>query len=174
MKRKIIKFLIYSSFLLAIGLISGHLTFELLSYGRTIEMPDLIGKNINEAQKLLSSNRLYLRLDGDEYNNYVPQGYIIRQDIKPGYKLKEGREIGIILSKGPRIKDVPDLVGKPLEAAEDILKDMGLKINKIIYVHSRFAEKNIILAQRPEPLESGGNLFSVVVSLGNFPEEEIK
>lgn len=174
MKRKIIKFFLYSIILLAIGLISGHLTFELLSYGKTVEMPDLRGKNIEEAQMLLSANKLYLRVDGEEYDNYLPQGFILRQDIKSGYKLKEGREIGVILSKGPRIRDVPDLIGKTLDSAETILKDKGLRINKIIYVHSSHAEKNIILAQRPEPLEKGGNFFTVVVSLGNFPDEEVK
>lgn len=172
--KKFLKVIIYLIVLLAIGLISGHLTFELLSYGKTIVMPDLIGKNLNEAQKLLSSNKLHLRLDGDEHDIYIPQGHILRQDIPPGNKLKEGREIGIILSKGPRIKDVPDLVGKSLDVADTLLKDKGLKINKIIYVHSGFAEKNIILAQRPEPHESGGDLFSVIVSLGKLPEEESK
>lgn len=172
--KKFLKVIIYLIVLLAIGLISGHLTFELLSYGKTIVMPDLIGKNLNEAQKLLSSNKLHLRLDGDEHDVYIPQGHILRQDIPSGNKLKEGREIGIILSKGPRIKDVPDLVGKALDAADALLKDKGLKINKIIYVHSGFAEKNIILAQRPEPHESGGDLFSVIVSLGKLPEEENK
>lgn len=172
--KKFLKVIIYLIVLLAIGLISGHLTFELLSYGKTIVMPDLIGKNLNEAQKLLSSNKLHLRLDGDEHDIYIPQGHILKQDIPPGNKLKEGREIGIILSKGPRIKDVPDLVGKSLDVADALLKDKGLKINKIIYVHSGFAEKNIILAQRPEPHESGGDLFSVIVSLGKLPEEERK
>lgn len=172
--KKFLKLIIYLIVLLAIGLISGHLTFELLSYGKTVVMPDLIGKDLNEAQKLLSSNKLHIRLDGDEHDIYIPQGYILRQDIPSGNKLKEGREIGIILSKGPRIKDVPDLVGKALDAADALLKEKGLKINKIIYVHSGFAEKNIILAQRPEPHESGGDMFSVIVSLGKLPEEENK
>lgn len=172
--KKFLKVILYLIILSAIGLISGHLTFELLSYGRTIVMPDLIGKDLNEAQKLLSLNKLHMRLDGDEHDNHIHQGHILRQDIPPGNKLKEGREIGIILSKGPRIRDVPDLVGKPLDVADAILKDKGLRINKIIYVHSGFAEKNIIIAQRPEPHESGGDLFSVIVSLGKLQEEENK
>ena len=171
---KFLKIIIYLICLILIGLISGHFTFELLSYGRTVEMPDLTGKDLEEAKKILLLRKLNLRLDGEVHDIYVPQGYILRQDIPSGNKLKEGREIGVILSKGPRIRDVPDLVGKPIDLAEEILKDKGLKINKILYVHSKFAEKNIILAQRPEPLESGGDAFSVVVSLGNFPEEESK
>jgi serine/threonine-protein kinase len=171
---KIFKFLVYLVILSIIGIVSGHFTFELLSYGRTVVVPDLGGKNIEEAKKLLSSKKLNLRLDGESHDVHIPQGNILRQDIPHGNKVKEGREVGIILSKGPRIRNVPDLTGTTLDAAEAVLKDKGLKINRIIYVHSNFAEKNIILAQRPEPHESGGDAFSVVVSLGKFSEEENK
>lgn len=170
--KKIFKILIYLIALSVIGILSGHFTFELLSYGRTIVTPGIIGKDLDEAKKLLSSKKLNLRLDGELHDVHIPQGYILRQDIPAGNKIKEGREIGVILSKGPRIRNVPDLVGRPLDAAEADLKNKGLRINKIIYVHSIFAEKNIILAQRPEPHESGGDAFSVVVSLGKFMEEE--
>lgn len=172
--KRFIKYVVYFIFLCIIGLISGHLTFELLRYGRIVIMPDLFGKDLSEAERLLSSYRLHLRVDGDDYDNHVPHGHIIKQDIPPGNKLKEGREIGVILSKGPRIKDVPNLVGMSLNEADAILKSTGLRINKIIYVHSSFAEKNTIIAQRPEPHESGGNLFSIIVSLGDFTEEENK
>ncbi len=170
--KKLLKILIYLVVLSFIGLLSGHFTFELLSYGRTVEMPGLIGKDIDEAKKILSLSKLNLRLDGEVHDIHIQQGYILRQDIPSGNKVKEGREVGVVLSKGPRIKNVPDLVGKPLNEAETIIKDKGLRINKIIHVYSKFAEKNIILAQRPEPHESGGDAFSVIVSLGKFPEEE--
>ncbi|MCX8030475.1 MAG: PASTA domain-containing protein [Thermodesulfovibrionales bacterium] len=170
MRKKIIKFLLYSFLLLTLGLMAGHFTFELLSYNKIIEMPNLKGKNVEEAQRIVSSLRLQLRLDGEEHDNQIPQGHILKQDIKAGYKLKEGREVGIIISKGPRIKEIPNLTGKSLDEAEEILKEKGLKLSRIIFVHTPFYDKNIIIAQRPEPIESGGNLFSVVVSLGNSEE----
>ncbi len=169
---KIFKVLIYLVILLIIGIVSGHFTFELLSYGRTVVMPELSGRNIEDVKKLLSSKKINLRVDGEMHDVHIPEGHILKQDIPPGNKVKEGREVGIILSKGPRIRNVPDLTGNTLDAAEAVLKERGLKINRIIYVHSNFAEKNIILAQRPEPHESGGDAFKIVVSLGKFPEEE--
>lgn len=169
---KIFKILIYLAILSIVGILSGHFTFELLSYGRTVVMPDLTGKDIEEAKKLLASKKLNLRLDGEIHDVHIPQGYVVRQDIPSGNKVKEGREVGIILSKGAKIRNVPDITGNMLDAAVALLKDKGLNINKIIYVHSNYAEKNIILAQRPEPHESGGDTFSVVVSLGKFSEEE--
>ncbi len=169
---KFFRILIYLVILSIVGIVSGHFTFELLSYGRTVVMPDLTGKNMEEAKKLVASKRLNLRLDGEIHDVHLPQGYILKQDIPAGNKVKEGREVGIILSKGPRIRNVPDLTGNTLDVGEAILKDKNLKISRIIYVHSDHAEKNIILAQRPEPHESGGDAFSVIVSLGKFPTEE--
>ncbi len=168
--KKFLKIIFSLVFFLILAIISGHFTFKLLSYGRTVVMPDLRGMNINEAQRLLLSYKLYLRVDGEEFDSLVPHGLILKQDIPPGNKLKEGREVGVTISKGPRIKDVPNLIGKRLDEAEVILREKGLKLNKIIYVHSETVEKNVIIAQRPEPQESGGNLFTILVSLGNYKD----
>jgi serine/threonine-protein kinase len=125
-------------------------------------------KSMIEANDILRKNGLYIRLEGEDYDSYIPQGYIIRQDILPNNSVKEGREIRVVLSKGPRVRYVPDVVGHPLEVAEAVLKEKGIRIGKIIYVHSEKITKNTILAQRPEANEKGGEIFSVLISLGNF------
>ncbi|MCX7913376.1 MAG: PASTA domain-containing protein [Thermodesulfovibrionales bacterium] len=168
--KKFLKIMLYFIILSSIAIISAHYTFTLLSYGRTIIMPDLRGMDLNGAQRLLDSYKLLVRIDGEEYDHIVSQGLILKQDIPPGSKIKEGREVGIILSKGPRIKNVPNLLGKSLEEGEALLKERGLKLNKIIFVHSETVEKNVIIAQRPEPVESGGNQFNIIVSLGDYKD----
>lgn len=165
---KLIKIPIYIIAIFAIGMLSGHFTFKLLSFSRTVTVPDLRGKGMVDANDILRGKGLHIRLEGEDYDSYIPQGYIIRQDIPPHNKVKEGREIRIVLSKGPRIKYVPDVVGQPLDAAEVILKEKGIRIGRIIYVHSEKTAKNTILAQRPETNEKGGENFSVLVSLGDY------
>ena len=165
---KLIKISVYVIAIFVIGMISGHFTFKVLSFSRTITVPELKGKGMVEANDILRKKGLYIRLEGEDYDSYIPQGYIIRQDIPAGNKVKEGREIRIALSKGPRVRYVPDVVGQPLDAAEAILKEKGIRIGKILYAHSDKTAKNIILAQRPETNEKGGDNFSVIVSLGDF------
>lgn len=165
---KLIKIPLYIIAIFVIGMISGHFTFKVLSFSRTITVPDLKGKGMVEANDILRKKGLYIRLEGEDYDSYIPQGYIIRQDIPSGHKVKEGREIRIALSKGPRVRYVPDVVGQPLDAAEAILKEKGIRIGKILYAHSEKTAKNIVLAQRPETNEKGGDNFSVIVSLGDF------
>lgn len=169
--KRLIKIPFYLIILAILGIISGYFTFKLLSFGKTVEMPDLRGKGMVESGSILRSKGLHIRLESEDYDSYIPQGYIIRQDIPAGNKVKEGREIGVVLSKGPRVKYVPDVVGQPLSTAEAILKEKGISISKIIYSHSENVVRDIIIAQRPEPTERDGENFRVVVSLGSFEKE---
>lgn len=169
--RNFIKIPLYIVVLLFLGIVSGNLTFKLLSFSRTVVVPDLKGKEMMEANQILRNNGLYIRLDGEDYDTAVPQGNIMHQDILPGSKVKEGREIGIVVSKGPKIQYVPDIVGQPIDRAEEILKEKGIQIGKILYVHSAKTEKNVVLAQRPETSESGSDIFSIIVSLGDYEEK---
>ncbi len=168
--KKILKIALYVIGIFSIGMLSGHLTFELLSLSKTVKVPDLTGKGMIEANDILRSRGLYIRLEGEDFDSHIQQGYIIRQDVPPESSIKDGREIRVILSKGPRIKYVPDIVGQSISEAEALLKEKGINITKIIYVHSENIDKNIILAQRPEPNEKGGDIMSVIVSLGDFEQ----
>ena len=170
--KNFIKIPLFIVILFALGIVSGHFTFKLLSFNKTLTVPDLKGKSMIDASNSLRGKGLYVRLEGEGYDSNIPQGYIISQDIPAGQKIKEGREIGVVLSRGPRIKFVPDIVGQPLDAAEGLLKEKGIRIGKILYVHSEKAQKNVIIAQRPETNEKSAENFYVVVSLGNYSEEE--
>ncbi len=101
--RNLIRIPVYIAILLLLGIVSGHFTFKLLSFSRTVTVPELRGREMMEADKILRNKGLYIRLQGEDYDAAIPQGNIIRQDILPGSKVKEGREIGIVLSKGPKI-----------------------------------------------------------------------
>lgn len=173
MRNKLINIVLYLIVAFVVGLLSGHITFKLLSFSKTVTVPDLKGKGIIEANEILRKNNLYLRVEGEDYDPYMPEGFILRQDVPPGSSVKESREIRVVLSKGPRIRYVPDVVGQPVEEAKNILYERGIKITKIIYVHSKSVPKDVVIAQRPESDEIAGEEFKIIVSLGEF-EEEIK
>jgi beta-lactam-binding protein with PASTA domain len=166
--RTFLKTLGFIAALLILGIASGQITFKLLSLSRTVVVPELKGKEMREANTILRTKGLYMQLEGEDYDPVVPQGYIIRQEMLAGTEVKEGREIGVVLSRGPKIQYVPDVVGEPLDRAEAILKEKGIQIGKILYVHSRKSPKDEVLAQRPETNETGGETFSIIVSLGNY------
>ncbi len=139
------------------GLLSGYLSFEILSFSKTVEVPDLKGKTLFEANDLLNKKGLLLKVEGEDYDPFIMSGRIIRQDIPPGNKVKEDRGIKVFLSKGPKVSSIPQLVGQTLEDAESIISKSGLKLGKVIRLHSDTVEKDRIIAQMPAADEAVGS-----------------
>lgn len=157
--------LIFAAFVL-LGLSFGYLTFKILSFSRTVEVPSIINMTLLEANEALSKAGLYLKIEGEDYDSLVQPGRILRQDIPAGNKVKEKRSIKVVISKGPRAYSIPLIVNETLSNAESTLLQKGLRIGKIIYVHSDSIEKGRIVSQKPEPDERVNDTISVLVSLG--------
>jgi beta-lactam-binding protein with PASTA domain len=162
------KFPIYMLSFILLGLIFGYLTFKVLSFSRTVEVPELSGKTLIEANQLLSKNGLYLKIEGENYDPAVPTGSIIKQDVPAGNKVKEWRSIKVIISKGPKVRLIPMIINESLLNAESQLLQKGLKIAKVIRVHSDTFEKDKIIAQKPSPDEQISDRIAVLVSLGPY------
>ncbi len=167
----LMKVLFYMLSFMLLGLIFGFLTFKILSFSRTVEVPELYGKSSVEASKLLREKGLNLKIEGEDYDSTILPGHILKQDVPAKKKVKEGRGIKVILSKGPRVQSIPVLVSETLSNAEAQLIQKGLKIAKVIRVHSNKIEKDRIIAQDPEPTEKVSDYITVLVSSG--PHEVI-
>ncbi len=167
----LMKVLFYMLSFILLGLIFGFLTFKILSFSRTVEVPDLYGKSSVEASKLLREKGLNLKIEGEDYDSSILPGHILKQDVPAKKKVKEGRGIKVILSKGSRVQSIPVLVTETLSNAEALLIQKGLKIAKVIRVHSNKIEKDRIIAQDPEPTEKVSDYITVLVSSG--PHEVI-
>lgn len=180
--RKIIRIPLYIIGFLFIGLLSGYLSFKILSFSKTVEVPDLKGKTLFEANDLLNKNGLYLKVEGEDYDPEIMSGRILRQDVPAGNKVKEQRGIKVFLSKGPKVSSIPQLVGQTLEDAESIISESGLKVGRVIRLHSDIVEKDMVIAQMPSadevigagPLQKPQDLlsqqhgFSLIVSSGPY------
>jgi serine/threonine-protein kinase len=162
----LVKVPLYILFFIFLGLMFGYLTFKILSFSRTVEVPDLYGKSLVEANELLTEKGLYLKIEGEDFDSIMLAGHIVKQDVPAKKKVKEGRGIKVIVSKGPRVQSVPMVVNETLSDAESILFQKGLKIAKVIRLHSDKIEKNRIIAQKPEPGEKVSDYITVLVSLG--------
>lgn len=166
--RYFIKFPLYILSFILLGLIFGYFTFKVISFARTVEVPDLHGKSLQEANKLLIEKGLYLKIEGEDYDSTVPKGHIIRQGIQAGNKVKERSVIKVVISKVPQVMSIPLIVNETLSKAESLLLQKGLKISEIIPVHSDTIEKDHIVAQKPEPYERLSDRITVLVSLGPY------
>ncbi len=168
MMRGLIRIPLYIFAFILLGLMFGYLTFKALSFSRTVEVPNLYGKTLLDSNKLLAEKGLYLKIEGEDYDPSVTKGSVIRQDVPGGKTVKERRGIKVVISKGPRVKSVPMLVNETLSNADAALAQTGLRIGKIIAVHSDLVEKDRILAQKPGPDEQASDVITVLVSLGPY------
>jgi len=151
--RKAVTIPLYVIGFIFLGLVSGYLAFKVLSFSKTVDVPDLRGTTLIEANTLLTKRGLYLKVEGEDYDPLIVPGRIVRQDVPAGNKVKEQRGIKVFLSKGPRVWSIPELTGQTIEEAEPVIAKSGLKIEKVIRLHSDIVEKDKIIAQRPNPDE---------------------
>ncbi len=139
-----------------LGLLSGYTAFKILSFSRTVEVPDLKGKTVVEANDILTKKGLYLKVEGEDYDPAIPSGSVVRQDVPAGNQVKEQRGIKVLLSRGPKIWSIPQVSGMSIEEAEQTIAASGLRIEKVIRLHSDTVEKDMIIAQRPDTDETLG------------------
>ncbi|WP_229073771.1 Stk1 family PASTA domain-containing Ser/Thr kinase [Actinoplanes sp. DH11] len=98
-----------------------------LSRGQApITIPDLTGKNINEASTILAQEGL---TGAERYKESdQPADTVIGQSPKPGTGVEKGAEVTLDVSKGPPLVTVPDLTGQPCQQAQATLQQLGLQV----------------------------------------------
>lgn len=164
--KKMLKAVLYFVFFIAVGIVSAYFTFYFLSTTVNYEVPNLSGKNLLEANRLLNEKNLILKIEGEAYDADIPSGYILKQTIPAGNLIKTGRRVGVIISKGPKILYTPVFSGLLLEEAENLARRNNIKIDGIIKVHSGGVENDRVIAQDPNPEEHGAGGITLIVSVG--------
>ncbi len=66
---------------------------------KTVDVPNVVGKSVVEAQKTLEKSGFTVKLD-EEFDEKVTPGYVIKQEPEGISKRKEGSEITLVVSKG--------------------------------------------------------------------------
>lgn len=101
------------------------------NHGEKIEVPNLVGKNAEEAKQILEENGLKYQILDSIYNPKKPNGTVLEQTPGPTNKttvyVKPGRIIGLRLSKKQKLVQVPNLINKSQRFAQSILQNRGLK-----------------------------------------------
>jgi len=94
----------------------------------TKELPDLRGMPRAEAEKVLSDLGFVLVVRGTRPNASVAVDSILEQTPSPGTLLDAGQKVYVVLSLGQQGLVAPDLVGKSLREAREIVARQGLTL----------------------------------------------
>ncbi|KAA1424872.1 Stk1 family PASTA domain-containing Ser/Thr kinase [Mumia zhuanghuii] len=92
-----------------------------------VEVPYLIGKKAKQAKEELDA--LGLKAEVVTQESDAPKNEILKTDPVPGEMVDPGTSVTLTVSAGKT--DVPDVVGKMRDEAEQILKDAGFEVRVI-------------------------------------------
>ena len=136
-------------------------------------MPDIEGKAIKEADEEIKKVKLTMGIIDRQNHDEIEADHIISQQPAAGQKVKEGREIEVILSLGSELVTVPGLVGQTISEAEILLRNAGFSKGTFEGVFDdRFAE-GLVISQDPTAGSKAaeGDRIDIMYSKGKTPEK---
>jgi serine/threonine-protein kinase len=156
------------AFILVAG-ISAYLTLALIIKSEdTVIVPSLEGKDVVYALELLTELELNTKVKGSEYTADIPKNYVVFQEPQPGAEIKKGRDVKIILSKGPKTVSMPNLLDLSVQQANIILEEYGICQGELSRTYNKKVEKDHIIAQVPSQgtMISRGGCVDLLISMG--------
>lgn len=116
--------------LAAAAFLSAVMAMRFAIQGREVDMPNLAGKTSADAQALLLSHGLQLKIADRIYSD-LPINTVVRQSPPAGEHMKVSQEAHVVLSLGPQNVVVPEVEGDSLRVARIQLLQAGLQVGEI-------------------------------------------
>lgn len=173
-KKKIIIISVIAA-VVVIGAIVGILVYnnskKQAEENKEIEVPNLVGRVYDEVVEEYSKQGIEIIKDKVEYSSEQPEGSVISQTPEKGTKTKD-KKIKVVVSKGQKMVEIPDVTGKDIKVATYELEDtLGFKIEREDVVSEKVASGIIISqdAKKGETLPYGSTI-KLQVSKGDGKE----
>ena len=163
MRRVLFRFL-YAVLLVAIFLGGAWFAFQKSIVGRSVPVPELVGKSLPDAIRIAHDAGLKVDEQAGRARNddHIPRNLILSQSPDSGSLAKPSQVVRIVLSLGPRELRVPDLAGLPPRAAALRLAQDTLALGAVSWYRDPVARIGIV-AQDPEPEAPVGKNSPVAV-----------
>jgi serine/threonine-protein kinase len=95
-----------------------------------VEVPPIIGTLITDATTALGALGLTTETIREDFDD-SPAGTILTTDPIPGTTVPKGTIIKVVLSKGPVLVDVPNVVGMDVATATTTLQSAGFQVKTV-------------------------------------------
>lgn len=132
-------------------------------------IPDLRNKSEADAKKALAATHLGTGEIKRAYSDTLKKGRVISTDPAAGTRLKRDEVVGLVVSRGVQPVTVPDVVGKKLDEARQILAKASLGA-KIVEKNDDTIPAGVVISQKPDKGKAPKNSdIALVVSKGPPP-----
>jgi eukaryotic-like serine/threonine-protein kinase len=119
-------------------------------HGREVTMPNLVGKKVSEANQLLRSSGLVLRV-ADRVYSELPANVVVRQTPTAGLLMKVSQQTHVVLSLGQRELTIPRLEGTTLRISRIEMLRAGLQIGEVSNISIANEPPDTVVVQNPKP-----------------------
>jgi eukaryotic-like serine/threonine-protein kinase len=119
-------------------------------HGREVTMPNLVGKKVSEANQLLRSSGLVLRV-ADRVYSELPANVVVRQTPTAGLLMKVSQQAHVVLSLGQRELTIPRLEGTTLRISRIEMLRAGLQIGEVSNISVANEPPDTVVVQNPKP-----------------------
>jgi serine/threonine-protein kinase len=96
---------------------------------RPIDVPNTVGKQVKEASRALKKAG-FVMVRTDQTDEKIPEGQVISQTPSSGTLFAKDK-VQLVVSKGPALREVPNVRGKQLAEAQKVLTEAGFQVQVV-------------------------------------------
>ena len=136
--------------------------------GSAVALPSFAGLPLDAARRQAAAIHVDLRVVAHHPDSHSAKDVVLGQFPAPGEHVREGRSVDVIVSDGPVVSTVPNLVGMSLRDARVALGNAHLDIGTVTEQRSNELTEGRILDQRPDAFSQvpEGRKVDVTVAQG--------
>ena len=130
-------------------------------------VPNFIGMDYTQVQNNREYTSMYLFYVTEEYSDTAPAGQIIQQEPSADTVLKAGETIRLVVSKGPQMAEMPNIIGFTQDGAVKELEARGLVASCFMVVNdgSSYASGCVVrTSEEPGTKVEVGTVITVYIA----------
>ena len=160
-----------------------------ISSGSDVEIPDVQGMTVEQAQNALEDDGLEVeKKTKEEASDDVDEGKVIGTDPEIGESVKEGTKVTLIVSTGSEKIEIEDYTGEDVDDVKRELEDAGIRVvtEERDVASGDGVKENTIIDQDVEPgtkLGDGDTITLIIPNIyktypnftdGTYTEDDVK
>ena len=142
-----------------------------ISSGSDVEIPDVQGMTVEQAQNTLEDDGLEVeKKTKEEASDDVDEGKVIGTDPEIGESVKEGTKVTLIVSTGSEKIEIEDYTGEDVDDVKRELEDAGIRVvtEERDVASGDGVKENTIIDQDVEPGTKLGDGDTITLTIPNI------
>ncbi|MFF5566781.1 Stk1 family PASTA domain-containing Ser/Thr kinase [Streptomyces sp. NPDC012623] len=119
-----------------------------INSGQFTRVPSLLGQTEQDARKRLADEGLDAKVTKD-FSEAFQRGTVMGTDPEPRSRVRGSGPVTLVISRGPKVVQVPDLEGRPLTEARTALKKAGLAAGAVTREFSDDIDQGSVISTKP-------------------------